>query len=234
MENQLTCPSCRSAMQTFRSPRKTDGELTIDLCFACQAVWFDEFESLQMAPSGVLDLFRQINDHRDDPRQPWGDALDCPRCERRLSQSFDLCKNGRFTYHRCSQEHGRFTAFSAFLMEKGFVRQMKGEEIAEMAKKVQTIRCSGCGAPVDIRREAVCGHCRSPIVILDPQAVDKALAGLVPATAARHPAAMTSSLAAHERPGGHLSSDHRSDGSLIDSVDLVETGIEILWGLLGD
>jgi hypothetical protein len=34
----------------------------------------------------------------------------------------------------------------------------------------------GCGAPVDIRKEHACTHCRAPIAILDADAVEQALA----------------------------------------------------------
>ena len=156
-------------------PRKPEGTLTLDLCFTCQGIWFDEFESLQLAPAGTLELFNQIRAHHDDPRTPWQAQLHCPRCRDPLMQGYDLCKYGKFSYHRCLRGHGRFTAFSAFLTEKGFVRQLNGDEIAELAKKVQIIRCSSCGAPVDIRTDTVCGHCRAPLAILDPQSVDKAL-----------------------------------------------------------
>jgi hypothetical protein len=35
---------------------------------ACQAIWFDQYESAQLTPSAVIDLFRRIHDHRDDAR----------------------------------------------------------------------------------------------------------------------------------------------------------------------
>lgn len=168
-------------MQTFRCQHKVDGEVTLDLCFGCQSIWFDQFESLQMAPSGVLELFRLIHEHNHEVRHIWGAVLKCPRCEDRLVQSFDLCKNGKFTYYRCIHQHGRFTAFSALMVEKGFVRQLSGEEIEALAKQVQVVRCTCCGAPVDIRTQSVCGYCHAPITILDPDAVDKALGHLVQA-----------------------------------------------------
>ena len=156
--------------------RQPHGEVELDLCFTCQGIWFDEYESAQMAPPAFSNSFALTHEHRDDTRQPWRDTLNCPRCNERLIQGLDRTKNGNFAYHRCPQRHGRFNSFSAFMCEKGFVRQLNGAEIAELAAKVQVIRCSGCGAPVDIRRDNTCSHCRSPIVILNPAAVDKALA----------------------------------------------------------
>ena len=49
-------------------------------------------------------------------------------------------------------------------------------EITTLAARVGTIRCNGCGAPVDIRHNHACTHCRAPIAILDADAVEQALA----------------------------------------------------------
>lgn len=242
MTTPTCCPACREPMGDKVFPRLPLGEVAVDLCFGCQAIWFDQFESLQLAPTGVLTLFRMIHERRDDPRQPWPATLDCPRCGDQLMQGFDLSKNGRFSYHRCLQGHGRFTPFSSFMIEKGFVRQLNGAEIAELAKKVQIVRCSGCGAPVDIRQDTVCSHCHAPIAILDPQAVKEALAkyerptlqtGQIPA------AAVADLLIANERYKSEMVRErqiHRFDAidSGADLTDLVVGGIELLGDLLSD
>ena len=88
----------------------------------------------------------------------------------------DIVRSGRFTYHHCPQDHGRFTAFAQFMIEKGFVRQLVPAEIKSLAARIGIVHCTGCGAPVDIRTEPACSHCGSPISILDPAAVEKALA----------------------------------------------------------
>ena len=75
-----TCPACRAPMQIHRFKRHLHGEIALDICFACQGIWFDDFESVQLAPAGVLELFRLLHEHHDDPRQPWRDTLQCPRC----------------------------------------------------------------------------------------------------------------------------------------------------------
>jgi hypothetical protein len=59
---------------------------------------------------------------------------------------------------------------------KGLRPPAQPAEIDELSAKVGTIRCMGCGAPVDIRKDHACGHCRAPIAILDPAAVEQALA----------------------------------------------------------
>lgn len=173
----LACPACRQTMAKLRSPRTQGGEVVLDLCYSCQGLWFDQHESQQIAPGGVIDLFREIHARRDTPRLPLPAALHCPRCGDGLRHGMDLVKpGGRFNYHRCPQQHGRFVAFSQFLIEKGFIRQLNPAEIARLAVEVRQIRCNGCGAPVDLQRDPACPHCRAPIALLDPQAVDNALA----------------------------------------------------------
>lgn len=228
------CPACGAAMspQTFK--RQQHGEVVLDICFACQGLWFDDFESAQLAPAGVLELFRLLHEHHDDLRQPWPDALRCPRCRERLIEGLDRTRSGHFSYHRCPQRHGRFSSFSAFMMEKGFVRQLNGGEIADLATRVHSIRCSGCGAPVDIRRQNVCGHCRSPIVILDPDAVGKALDEF--GSKARRqerldPHAYADALLANERLKAQAAREKQKDRVDADITDLVLEGAETLWNL---
>ena len=170
------CPSCNQSMTRLELPQRNFGTLTLDLCFPCQGIWFDPFESEQISPVGIIDLFKLIHAHRDDPRQQHSATLHCPRCNEKLVAVLDVVRSGRFTYHRCLQNHGRFTAFAQFMIEKGFVRQLAPAEIKALAARIGTVHCTGCGAPVDIRTEDACSHCGSPISILDPDAVEKALA----------------------------------------------------------
>lgn len=242
MDAAIACPSCQTLMTGFQLPRNPCGELTIDVCFTCQCIWFDEFESAQLAPGGIIQLFQLIHEHRNDVRQPWPARLHCPRCEDNLLQGQDLNKNGRFTYHRCLQNHGRLSTFSAFLMEKGFVRQLSGSERADLAKKAQTILCSGCGAPVDIRTEAVCSHCHAPLVILDPEAVSKALAQYEQQAAARQtgqrisPDAMANLLIAREQQKSLIARQQQSSSleSSVDGIDLIVDGASLILDIFSD
>lgn len=229
--NAARCPSCQAAMAVHRFQRQLGGELTLDLCFACQGIWFDEYESAQLAPAGVLELFRLLHQHADS-RQPWRQPLHCPRCQESLLACLDSTRAGRFAYHRCPQRHGRYTGFAAFMIEKGFVRQLNGAEIQQLARQVQTIHCSGCGAPVDIRRDPVCNHCHSPIVILDPDAVQKALDDFgkkASRQASLDPQAFADALIANERARSRAKRQERKDCLEPDVVDLVLNGIEGVW-----
>ncbi len=172
----IACPSCSQTMERIELPQKNGGSVALDLCFPCQGIWFDAFESTQITAGGIVDLFKTIHAHRDEPRRQHSLTPRCPRCNDVLLAGLDLVRGGRFTYHRCLQNHGRFTAFAQFMIEKGFVRQLAPAEITALAARVGTVHCTGCGAPIDIRTESACPHCASPISILDAEAVDKALA----------------------------------------------------------
>jgi hypothetical protein len=221
-------------MSTHRFPRKTGGEVELDLCFPCQGIWFDEYESLQLAPSGVVDLFKLIHEHRDDQRLPLAKPLRCPRCKERMIHSQDRVKSGLFNYMRCGQ-HGRFITFSQFMIEKAFVRQLNGAEINELKARIGTIRCSGCGAPVDIHQQSACGHCQAPIAILDPQAVEQALAGYHQAAVKQatpaDPAVLAESILFAERERNR-SQRERGGGLDADIGDLLLDGVAMVWNLV--
>lgn len=232
MSPATACPSCRAPMAAHHFPRKLGGEVTLDLCFACQGIWFDEYESLQLAPAGVVELFRLIHAHDDVVRQPLAGVLDCPRCGEALIKSQDRVKSGLFNYLRCGLQHGRFITFGQFMIEKGFVRQLHKPEIAQLAARIGTVRCNGCGAPVDIRHDSACTHCRAPIAILDPAAVQNALAGYQQAalkqSSPADPALLAEAILAGEKA---RSQARREKGGLLekDIADLLLDGIGMLW-----
>jgi hypothetical protein len=155
--------------------RHAGGELQVDLCHPCHAIWFDRNESLQLAPGAVVALFQDIHRHRDDTRRPLAERPKCPQCRTVLALTRDVGKAGRFTYYRCPRDHGRLTPFSEFLREKQFVRSLTPAGLARVRAELRSVRCSGCGAAVDLERESKCGFCRAPIAILDADAVEKAV-----------------------------------------------------------
>ncbi len=164
-------------MQVLPLASVLGGTVELDLCFACRGIWFDPQENLRLAPAAVVELFKLLHAHRLDEVTPLAQRLSCPRCQRGLAQGFDVVKSGRYITYRCAQRHGRFSTFSSFMIEKGFVRQLNGAEIDDMARRVGVISCTGCGAPVDLRKDHACPHCRSALSLLDPQAVEQALQG---------------------------------------------------------
>lgn len=221
-------------MEAHRLATREGGVVELDICFGCQGLWFDPRENLQLAPAAVLKLFELLHRHRDDGHQPLHDPLRCPRCKRVLAQGFDVVRSGRYVTHRCAEGHGRFAAFSAFMVEKGFVRQMTQPEIEDLARRVDAIYCTGCGAPVDLRRDHACPHCRAAFSLLDPAAVEQALQRHAGAAKPADPTARRSvdladALVAIE--GDRLRAQ-REEKKADPTADLWAAGIEMVWRAL--
>ena len=221
-------------MESHHFATRDGGAIELDICFACQGLWFDPRENLQLAPASVLALFELLHRHRDDARHPLADKLGCPRCRQGLAHGFDIVRSGRYVTYRCPQQHGRFATFSSFMVEKGFVRQMTKPEIEDLARRVDAIFCTGCGAPVDIRRDHACPHCRAAFSLLDPAAVEKALQRhAAEAQRPETPAARTDKLAdalmVIERDRLRTKREERKDDS---TVDLWAAGVELVWSAL--
>ena len=231
------CPSCQQAMEVHRFATHLGAEVELDICFACQGLWFDPRENLRLAPDAVRALFELLHDHRDDLRTPLAEPLRCPQCRQSLGQGYDVVRSGRYVTHRCPQGHGRFASFSAFMVEKGFVRQLTRPEIDDLARRVQAIYCSGCGSPVDIRRDHACPHCRTAFSLLDPQAVEQALqrhAGTPaagPAQTGARSIDVADALMAIERDRQQAQRDERREQNAL-TVDLWAAGIELVWRAL--
>jgi hypothetical protein len=159
--------------------------VTIDLCLACQAFWFDGYESLRLAPGSVLKLFRLIGDQAPAKPVALAEASECPRCQTRLVPANDMQRHTRFQYLRCPLAHGRLITFFNFLREKDFIRPLSPQQIEELRRNVQVVNCSNCGGPVDLTAGSTCGHCGSPLSMLDMSQAQALVATLKEAEA--HP-----------------------------------------------
>jgi len=152
--------------------------IEIDVCTACQAFWFDKYESLKLSPASTLKLMKLIGENSSPPKKLAEESLECPRCSSRLLPTNDLQRSTRFHYWRCGNDHGRFIRFFEFLREKNFIRQLSAKEIAELRENVQVVACSNCGAPIDLADASACAHCGSPISMLDMKQSHQMLAEL--------------------------------------------------------
>jgi hypothetical protein len=227
---------------------KYGAEIEVDVCFACHVIWLDKRESLQLSPGGTLELFKALNDHRDDARHALRSANACPRCDRRLALLHDVGKAGRFSYYRCPAQHGRLTPFSEFLKEKQFVRAPNPLEQERLRADIKQVQCSSCGAPVELSEGFACGHCGSALTVLDPEAVERTLKELSEADVASKAVvpevaeARARALAAMERmrtqrpesrdPSFSFSLS-RVDGKSIAGADLLSASINLLFRALG-
>ena len=162
----MDCPNCRAPMTAQALHGHLGTPITIDLCLACQAFWFDGYESLKLTPGSVLRLFRTIGEQAARAT-PLADTSKCPRCQARLVPTHDMQRTTRFQYLRCPLKHGRLISFFNFLREKDFVRPLSAAQLEELRRNVQSVNCSNCGAPVDLATGSSCAHCGSALSMLD-------------------------------------------------------------------
>ena len=232
----LSCPNCANPMHKQAFQRKLGGELQIDICFTCKLIWFDPFESLQLAPDGLLEMFKLIYTHQGDAVYPVSDQLNCPRCRAPLTLTHDIQHSTRFVYYRCGSEHGRLTAFFQFLREKSFVRNLTLGEVVRLKADVKQVACSSCGAPINLETDSACSFCKAPISILDANAVQAALQGLVAAEEQQHRITdgagsvenMIAALEAEQRAREEKQHEARRWLGLEKAPDLVSIGVGLV------
>jgi len=219
-------------MRSLSLGRRPAGEVVVDLCAPCHLLWFDALESVQLTPGGTLTLFAAIRGGGIADRRPVPSRLGCPRCAAPLVATQDLQRTTRFSYYRCPRGHGRLTPFVQFLREKDFIRPLPPADIARLAAQVKVIRCSGCGAPVDLARDTACGHCGAPIAMLDPEAMARTVGELQTAEARRATIdvdALIDGLAdaqARQRELDRAAGRRPTDGLI--EFDLLDMGLDLL------
>jgi hypothetical protein len=149
--------------------------VTLDACYPCNALWFDTHESTSLSPDGVVELFQLVHQQGGATASKLTEGLACVRCKRTLATVQDRVQSTRFNYLNCGQGHGRLITFYQFLAEKQFVRELTPAERSKLAAEVKQVRCSGCGAAVDLTTQNACVYCRAPISVFDREAAKKAI-----------------------------------------------------------
>ncbi len=165
-------------MSLYTLPGHYNQNLEIDVCHDCNAIWFDQWESTQLSPDGTVALFQLINERggtSSTAASKFGEGLRCVTCGTGMKLTNDRVKNTRFAYQACPKGHGRLTTFYNFLAEKQFVRELTQLERSKLAATVQQIKCSGCGASVNIGKTDACEYCRAPISVFDRDAAKAAI-----------------------------------------------------------
>jgi len=214
------CPGCGASMGSLVLERTPHGEVVVDLCMRCHALWFDAFESVRLTPAATLALFEAVR-AAAEPVRTEQTSLACPRCRAALVETRDLRHTTRFVYWRCPRAHGRFTPFVQFLREKDLLRPLAPREIERLKVHVRSIRCTGCGAPVDLSRDARCPYCAGPIEAFDVGAAAATVRALEERTTS--PARIDVDALADALLGA--GAPRRRAGS---PLDLVETGLQVL------
>ena len=172
------CTNCSSKMLAYALPSHYDAKVEIDMCMDCNAIWFDQFESIALSPDGTVALFQLIHQRggtATSAATKFSEGLRCVACGEGMQLTNDQVKGTRFAYQACRKGHGRLTTFYNFLAEKQFVRELTKAERAKLAAKVEQVRCSGCGAAVNIGKVDACEYCRAPLSVFDRDAARKAI-----------------------------------------------------------
>ncbi|MFT3841606.1 MAG: zf-TFIIB domain-containing protein [Myxococcaceae bacterium] len=237
----MNCPGCEHEMDVQRFPANYGGEVEIDVCAHCNGIWFDGRESLQMSPGATLNLFRVLYARTDQAKAPLQQNKPCPRCEVALKETNDMQRGTRFSYFRC-QEHGRFITFFQFLREKNLVRQPNPKELQQLREQVKTVKCSNCGAPIELATHTSCGHCSAPVSILSEENIKQTLTDLqkreekrttvAPDAAARIVQAQLQAQSAYRTIDAESLPSRYSSGFRTNGGDLIAFGAEVLVNVL--
>jgi len=172
------CTNCSTLMSLYQLPGHYNQKIEIDVCHDCNAIWFDQWESTQLSPDGTVALFQLINERggtSSTAASKFGEGLRCVTCGTGMKLTNDRVKNTRFAYQSCPKGHGRLTTFYNFLAEKQFVRELTQLERTKLAATVQQIKCSGCGASVNIGKTDACEYCRAAVSVFDRDAAKAAI-----------------------------------------------------------
>ena len=216
------CTNCSSKMTAYVLPGHYDAKVEIDVCMDCNAIWFDHFESMALSPDGTVALFQLIHQRggtATNAATKFSEGLRCVTCGEGMQLTNDQVKGTRFAYQACRKGHGRLTTFYNFLAEKQFVRELTKAERAKLAARVEQIRCSGCGAAVNIGKVDACEYCRAPVSVFDREAAKKAIDHYL-LERQRQPSSGND-----RRMGGRMSGDQWS------TYDRADLGADILFAL---
>lgn len=203
--------------------------IAIDLCAACNSVWFDDREDVSLAPGAVVQLFEAMGQAVSSARAPLAARKPCPRCDTGLLRTRDRLHDTPFEYFRCTQGHGRFMGFAAFLRSRQFVRDLTAEEVRTLSLDARVIKCVNCGANTDLREHTDCQYCHAPIAVLDAAQLSKTLAELTAAEAQRAALDPTWPLRAEQarRQTEAVFAELQRGRGASAELDLVESGLTL-------
>ena len=218
------------------------GPMTIDVCTACRGFWFDAGEQFRLTPAATLLLVRRVEASRDQPRQRVGTRLPCPRCRLALGVTYDIIRDDKYRYFRCPDHHGLFMPFFEFLRSQGLVRGLTPQEVDALKRKLMSITCSSCGAPIDLQTQTKCASCGSGLAIVDLDHLGDALRQLDADARAAAPVAGDAPAAPPEEIVVNWRADQEArrrieagldDDGVDTQIDLLDIGATLLSRLLG-
>jgi hypothetical protein len=218
------CTNCSAKMTAYMLAGHYRNTVEVDVCMACNAIWFDQFESMALSPDGTVALFELIHQRggtATSAATKFNEKLRCVTCGEGMHLTHDQVKGTRFAYQACRKGHGRLTTFYNFLAEKQFVRELTKAERTKLAATVHQVRCSGCGAAVNLGKVDACEYCRAPVSVFDREAAKKAIDHYLLERQRPPP----------QLPGGDRRTTHRASGDWWSTTNRADLGTDILFAL---
>jgi hypothetical protein len=153
-------------MQRLALPSHYGATVALDLCTACNLVWFDDTESARLSGPALLELIGQMALAQALPIELLKADPRCPRCDGRLELVHNESRWGRSTQLQCRRRHGAYPSFAQFLQEKGLLRPMSKVDRARLLRDRGQVSCVNCGGDIQVD-DAVCPFCGSVPSLLD-------------------------------------------------------------------
>lgn len=173
-EPALVCGNCRAPMLRLVLAGHYGSEVHLDLCRACDLVWFDETETARLTGAGLLALIGHMAQAHSLPHVMLDDDAACPRCRGALKTVHNQSRWGRSLQLQCLRRHGAYQSFVQFLGEKGLLRSMSRLDRARLLRDRGRIDCVNCGAAIGLE-DPQCSFCRSVPSLLDVARLARAL-----------------------------------------------------------
>ncbi len=206
-EPLLACGNCGHTMQRLALAGHYGRRVELDLCEACDVVWFDLTETAQLSGTALLELIGHMARSHTRPHTPLRTDATCPRCKGALRFTHNQSRWGRSSQLMCARRHGAYQSFAQFLQEKGLLRPMSRLDRAQLVRDRGRIDCVNCGAGLALD-DALCTYCGSVPSLLDVARLARALdpeealgAQPVHATPQRHGALQCAACGAAFPPG---------------------------------
>jgi len=153
-------------MQRLALSGHYQGTVELDLCPACDMVWFDLSETARLSGPGLLALIDAMARSHALPHELLRADARCPRCAGALRTVQNRSRWGQSSQLQCVERDGAYQSFAQFLQEKGLLRPMSRLDRAKLLRDKGRIDCVNCGAALAVDDER-CSFCRSVPSLLD-------------------------------------------------------------------
>jgi ribosomal protein S26 len=173
-EAPLVCGNCREPMQRLTFAGHYGLSVDLDMCRACDLVWFDGSETAQLSGPALLELIGHMAAARALPHEMLRADPRCPRCAGALKIVHNQSRWGRSSQLQCVRRHGAYQSFAQFLGEKGLLRPMSLIDRAKLMRDRGRIECINCGGEI-AKGDERCRWCRSIPSLLDVARLARAL-----------------------------------------------------------